>query len=400
MKYVWFGFLFVLLGCSSESVPQRPFATAPIHISPATPLQVGQPLTLTLSTETTDTPINITLFTSYGAYVYTSNSNTITIPATDLQKSGLIRVVAQTSSAHGEWEGELMPDAPIEPLVPLVGARSIVADGEHWAMVVAVPIDSFGNPIAPQTDIEITLRRPSGQLEQSTMQTEHLLAWQRIWSQTKAGRTQIALQSEGQSGVERDLFEVAGWPVPFTLERTAPNTSADGRSWVTVQTSQLVDKHQNQLPDGTHVSFMVQSETLPPRFLTASTIDGIAEAVIEAPQTEGSLTIQAFVGTVASQTYTLTFAPNVGSSRFQVVTRQTEDEIIIEAGPILGDLQQYVPDGTPVLFELLGQSVQAEVKLGYATAVLRRRPLPAGTYNVQVTVGDQSANGRFTIEEE
>jgi len=79
---------------------------------------------------------------------------------------------------------------------------------------------------------------------------------------------------------------------------------------------------------------------------------------------------------------------------FPIVSRvdAPKQSIELTAGPMLGSLQQFIPDGTPVQFVLTDSAgrqtrIDAVSERGYAWAVARLAFLQIGSYTAEVTVG-------------
>ena len=333
---------------------------------------------------------------------------TFTVSPADSQIAGHVSLLIRSDNYQGTDSLVIQPSEPVEPITPLVGARSIIADGDHWAMVVVVPFDRFGNPVAEETPVEVRVQHPGNRLEKEVVFVEHLLAWKRTWSGTKAGRSTVAATVAGQYGPEKELMEIPGWPVTFDLQVDPPTIVADGRQQLTLQTGMLTDEFDNVLPDGTLVTFTVyeDDDLTARRSLFTYTLDGIASVPLQSPATPTTFTIVGSILGVVSEPLTLSFEDGPAVGRFAVTSRidSIAGEVILKAGPLLGSLAQYVPDGTAVVF-LISQNgnematTVGEADAGYAIGRLRLALLSPGIYDVYVTVGSGSGIGRFTIAE-
>ena len=100
-------------------------------------------------------PAALTMLGSYGPRMYRSafagGTARFLIPGDDTQQSGAATLIATAGAARGEAALTLEPDTPVDPITPLVGPRSIIADMKHWNLSVVVPFDRFGNPVAEGT---------------------------------------------------------------------------------------------------------------------------------------------------------------------------------------------------------------------------------------------------------
>jgi hypothetical protein len=343
---------------------------------------------------------------SYGPRIITGEFQeglaTLPLSSSLTQQAGVVTLVVTTQGYSGSAKIIIEAGPPVEPVTPLVGARSIVADGEHWSMAVVVPFDQYNNPIADGTPVNIQALHPGNKLEQIKSEIAHLVGWGRVYSGTKKGRTIIAVTVDGVPGPEGALLEVPGPPIPFDLTASPPILPADGRLLTSLRTSILVDQFGNELLDGTQVTFLVEDDEGTIRLLPANTINGTAVTSLQAPLEPSIVTVTAHTFGVSSQPEQVVFGAAARDFPVQVTIDSEEGSIHMRAGPVLSNLGQYIPDGTPVLFSAISDDgvlhrASGEVERGYATAVLRLVELPSGSYDVRARAGDASGSAKFTI---
>lgn len=351
-------------------------------------------------------PVHLAVTGSYGTAITTAEAATdellFGLPPAETTVAGVVTLTATQGSAVATAHVEIVPGAPIEPLKPLIGARTIVADGVHWSMVVVIPFDRFGNPVAPGTDVEIRAVNRGGRPNDAVVQVDHLLAWRRIVSGTVAGRTTIAVRSGDAVGPEGSIDEVAGWPVAFAITASAPSLPADGQSQLLLRTGTLVDEFGNVLLDGTLVTFIAEGAEGLSR-IPAVTIGGIAEVPLRAPVVPGVMTVHAVVFDVASAPITIDALPGpaVGEIGMMATIDANAGVIVVSAGPVLGALAEYVPDGTEVTIALSGAGGRAEavatVDGGSARVEFRLDQFQPGEYTVSAKSGTGSGETRVTV---
>jgi len=312
----------LLPACRGSSEPVvTPAAPVPLTLQlPATvPAGGSAQITVAAPGAADATAVTLLLSGSYGPRLYAGavvdGAAEFAIPGGDLEESGLVTVAADLDGARERGTFVVEPAAPVEPVTPLVGARSIVADGAHWAMVVAVPFDRFGNPVADDTPVTMRADHPGGWLEEDVVPTEHLLAWKRIWSGTRAGRTAVSVAVQGQSGPEADLLEIAGWPVPFELFVADPEAAvADGRRLLELRTGIIVDAYDNPMPDGTQITFVVEDLDGTTRRIEAYTLDGVARTILEAPDTPGRVSVWGVAYGVQGEALVIPFETGIAAT--------------------------------------------------------------------------------------
>ncbi len=260
--------------------------------------------------------------------------------------AGLYRLVAQVdrseSSVH---QLQVRPGAAVNPMVPLVGPRTIIADGSDRTMTVVTPIDRFGNPVSDGTPVEIELLWPSGDRSVVTEAVDRALVAILIESTTEAGRVTISASVSDADGPNNVVDQVAGIPAPFTIDADTRNALADGFALHAVQTSELRDEFGNTFPDGVSAVFVLEDGDR--TSLVQTTVQGgIARAVIEAPSEPGQVVITARVSGAQSAPTAIDFAPAV--SVFVATQQVSESGVTIEIGPVVTARGGYVPDGTVV----------------------------------------------------
>ncbi len=412
-----FGLL--LVGCaairtnSAATSPQLGSLTGTLTLTAPETANVGAavPVTVGPIAAPAGTTVALTAVGSYGTYFFqTSLENNLArfvLPPNLTGASGVVTLVTTAGEARGEGKLTLLPGPPVEPLVPLVGPDSIVANGIDSSMVVVVPFDSLGNPVAEGTPISVRSLHPGDRREEQRISVRNLLAWTRIRSGTRAGQTTIAVQADTAYGPEATVREVAGWPVPFRLSAKPRSLPANGQDLITLRTNVIRDRFGNVMPDGTLVTFIVEVPGNTLDHIPAYTIGGQAEAPVQAPLQPGIATVRALVYNVESESLDITFTAGPAVGTFPVVaTVDAENGAVrVTAGPLLAQLGQYVPDGTPVRFSVVGgggqkQELAGVSKDGYSTVELRLAMLPRDTYTITASTGSGQGSTTFTISKD
>lgn len=396
--------LILLFACRAKPQLSPPPATQLARAALSHPAQivVGERFTvlLTDSPLPDQTTVYLTGITSFGTYQWSSviqqGQATFTLLLTE---TGLLTLYAEQASPSTLY---LLPAEAISPLTPLVGARSIIANGKDWSMVVLIPFDRWGNPLQDGASFQVEALHPDQAISRYRLETANLLAWERIYSHTQAGKSRIAAQGEGIYGPEAILLEVADWPEPFTLSADAQtgSFSADSHHLINLKTSRLSDAHGNITPDGTSVLWSIKDPD-GERRIPSYTIDGYASLPIETPKRAGKLTIIASVHHVTSKPLTLTFAPDETS--YVTHLQWNRERVELRIGPIHTKLGQYLPDGTEVFIELRDSrgrvwgEVTTQIVKGFGSAEFRRALLPPNDYIAFVTIGSHTQQIRFTL---
>ncbi len=170
-------------------------------------------------------------------------------------------------------------------------------------------------------------------------------------------------------------MEVPGWPVAYAVEADPQSMTGDGRLLLTLRTGLIRDRFGNELPDGTIVTFVLEDPAGKRRWVPGYTVDGVAEVTIQAADEPVAYQVWATTYGVESLPATITFTagPAVGTFPLAADLHTPSGDLTLTAGPVLGPLSQYVPDGTSVRFEVadslgLVQTVSGITDAGYTTA--------------------------------
>jgi hypothetical protein len=388
----------MLAACSNETI--REPVSGELSVSAPKTAHVGEQVIVRVGPvyAPDETPVTLVAAGSYGPRIYRAGLEQgmalFVLEAEDTHYAGHVSLVACVDQARGETGMVLLPGPPVEPLTPLIGARSIIADGAHWSMIVVVPFDRYGNPVARDTPVQVRISHPGDSLEVLQLQVRHLVAWARIYSGTRAGRTAISVQSHDAYGSEGTLLEIPGWPVPFGLTASPASLPADGWKLITLGTNAIQDRFGNEIPDGTLVTFVTDMPDGRQRIIPAYALDGAAEAPLQAPSVPGIAVVRAVVYGMESEPLHIDFAPGPAVNTFALVAHVDVDRRVISftAGPMLGGLSQHTPDGTSVRFCLTDTDQRrvchhAVSEDGYAVLELRLAELAPGDYQVQASTG-------------
>ncbi|WP_341227099.1 hypothetical protein [uncultured Arcticibacterium sp.] len=274
---------------------------------------------------------------------------------------------------------------PAEPLEAFVGSKSIEADnGEHWAMILAIPTDTFDNLTADKTPVNFSLHRPDERVEKLNKNTEHGVAYHKIYSKSKVGKTIIGVRAGAATAKEKELLEMPGFPVNFNIYAERVYSFADKRQNFHLKTSVIKDKYGNIVADGTLLNIDVTDSDNSKRILTSYTMDGVAELDIQNPSLAGKILINGSIyGDAKSNELELSFKKYLA----KLPVRFSAEEKAVIVGPLVGPLKQYMSDGAEIemYIESLDMLKIGVVKNGYAKIDLT--DMKAGNYKGLVSSG-------------
>ncbi len=402
--------------------PLPPTGTTPVTLLMQAPMTIAAGTLAHVKVRTAngagavDQPVRLLIIGTYGTTVLSASlvqgGADFVLDATITRFAGTVQLQASVADAVATTALQIVPGPPVEPLFTLLGPRSIPADGRHWAMAVTLPQDRFANGVADGTAVTLqilhpaapTLRPQNEQANREVLVTEatQLLAWARIYSRTTAGRLYLAATAGAAHSLQQSLLVVPGPPAPFTIAAEPSPLTADGEQLITVQSSPLLDDFGNLLLDGTAITFVAEAEDGSRRTMPAQLIAGSATVQLQAPNRPGPITVRAFVLDRASPPLRLDFRAGLAPAPIAVAITIGDEEIQLRAGPLLGLLNQYIPDGSEVTFAVqrsgtVTQTISARSEAGFATALVRRNRLIAGAYSVRVNVGAGAGESTFIL---
>jgi hypothetical protein len=334
-------------------------ANAAIEIHAPSTIEAGTALTLDVVGVEPDAELTLLVISSVGATHIEvepadSSQREVHIPSTIAAVAGDLTIIALGARPAATATVSILPGPAVNPLITVVGARSIVADGADLAMAVVIPTDSFGNAVATGVDVTFFRRQPDGLITQTRTDTLNQLAWAELSSHTVAGNGEVWTEIGSLiSGPRSRLEEVAGVPVLFALDFVSQYSRsylpADGRSLTAIRTDVLRDRFGNVQPDGTQVLFEWVSGTGTGR-IASETIAGVATIYVQAPSRPDSLEIVAQSRGVSSKLFVISFESAIRA--FDVDISLSSTGYVVDMGPIERQDGSLVTDGTRVTVQV------------------------------------------------
>ncbi len=423
-------FLCLLTACTSATETASDIAPIPpsaLQIEAPAQINAGEPLQLIVYTTPPDTTTPI-LLTAQGTFGFYPQKETpavghahFTIPPLQTRHAGVVHLQASVGQIGSSATVEILPGTAVDPVLPLVGPRSIVADGDHWTMAITTPRDALDNPVADGSVVTLRAQHPvamgaapeSG-LELIETKTRNLVSWARIYSRTRAGRLLLTATADDGHSPERVVLEVPGPPILFALQADPLTAAADGHQWIRIRSEQITDRFGNVLLDGNEVTILAAMPPDEMRTVPAITVDGRIYTTLQAPTRPGTMFVRAWIGGASSQAVMVTFTPGPAVQTITLSSVWQTDGILLRAGPLVGDREQFVPDGTEVTFTIMGPNGRSPdgtmpdgaarqtvvpSEYGYATLLVRTLTLLPGPYAVAVDAGTGVGNSIFTVPE-
>jgi hypothetical protein len=409
---VWLGILLLTaVGCRPRSTPAESYSyNGHLEIEAPDRVSVGSEVTITVRASRSvpdGTPAQLLTMNGVGQKMFYAPFNAqiavFELSGDQIQQAGKTTLLVTSGKARSTAVISILPGTAASPLFLLAGPRSLVADGVGRIMTAVVANDQYGN-ILTRGHLTIRALYPDQTLFSYPLNFQHGVAWTWLDSTLSAGTVRIAAVLDEASSPENSLLAIASSPQPFSLSADPPSSDADGWQLVHVRSSLIQDENHNTVPNGLSVTFIVESINGAIRRIPVQTIDGVAEAVLQAPTMADTFTIYAMLGNTTSKPVTIHFGSTTPANPIplEVVLDQENRSIQLSFGPVTGALGQLMPDGTPVRFSVTDPSgnrqwIESILEQGVATVDLRMISLRTGSYTVEAYSGAVKAAHTFYV---
>jgi len=299
------GFAVLLLAPASG---QTPVGTTHLDLEMAPAATAGEVLEIVVTADL-GAVVDLYVIDSYG----TSHQQVgvdgepvlVEVPAT---MAGRLDIIAISGAQEATATAVVYPANPRQAPAPMIGARSIVADGADRAMVVVISDDEFGNPTGGTMAAIVTVVHPDGTRAVHAGAATATLQWTWVPSVTTAGTAQVVVDQGGHRGATRTLIEIPAEPEPFAVEPVTELRPADGLTLVEVATTPLADRFGNRVVDGTAAVVTARYGDGAESIQTAVVVGGVARTLIEAADQPGIVYVRISVHGVTSSELALEFS--------------------------------------------------------------------------------------------
>lgn len=280
-----------------------------------------------------------------------SGTGTLNLPASVTQQAGVITAISGEAAATMIVE----PGEVAEVVAPLVGPRTIVADGDDVTLAVVLPVDRYGNQVGDGASVDLQWEQPSlvGEASRDTtiaVETENGMVFVLIPSGEVAGPTTIGATARTSAGEVINAAAVRIDEVPGTVRQidllsVDPEGVADGRSLVALITDTLVDRFNNQLSDGTSAQFVFAGPA-GQGVVPATVQNGVVRVELVAPDRPGTLTGRLEVQGQESNEISIEFTSGIAS--FEAELERIGDDVVLRIDDAIDPNGSFVADGTEV----------------------------------------------------
>ena len=311
-------------------------------------IDAGQTVTIRVQTASPAGAAEVIVGGAYGQLRFemaiVDGEGRLMLPAAVTQHAGMVTI----ESGEQIETMEILPGEVATLVAPLVGPRTIVANGADETLAVLLPTDRFGNQVADGTDTNIMWEQPGDVDASASPETADGMAWALIPSGEIAGPTTVratANATETVRGSTVRIDEVPGTVRDITLTATETTGLADGRWVVALHTDELVDAFGNTLADGTITQFIFDGPS-GRGAVTGTVQNGAVHIELSAPTTPGRLRGYVEIHGVASNDVVIDFASAIAS--FDARVEFIGEEAVLRVDNALDPSGAFVADGTEV----------------------------------------------------
>lgn len=379
----------MLLGCHRTSEEMPSSLTAKL-VSISEVLEVGKQLELQFNLTGDGIPLFL-LENSYGPKIFkpeiVDRIAKFVIPEKHTRQSGQYdwKLLAHSKIlVSGSFQ--LRPKGEAHTIETYFGPRSIRAGGNDYSMLVAIPTDIFDNPISDSTQVAIAQQMDNETILHQTTLSDGF-AWKLLFSGKKTGRMLAGASTSGARSKELASMISPSNATDFTIAYDRVHEFADGNQVIDFRTSVIQDEFGNTISDGTFVNFMVQNKNGIKLRTSGTTIAGVATGRMLHPTEADKWQVTAFVsGEAQSNTIAANFKATV--TDFETHFSKNNRQILV--GPILGFMQQLIPDGLEIQLDIYNEKadlIETKTKysrLGVVLFELENEFYPDGKYYLKL----------------
>lgn len=334
---------------------------------------------------------------SYGSIVLSPIQNdekfTFEIPEFMRKKIGILswKTLGTESGLTGKIS--ILPNQKPVSLETYIGPPTIEAGDIDYAMMVVIPTDSLDNPI--KTDSKVDIKEQFLQSEvTNTILTKNLISYRLIYAPRKSGRMILSSESYKLNSKEFTLDILPAIGRNFNIRYERNHKYADGNQITTLYTSEIRDKNNNLVSDGTFVEFFITNQDGNILKAGGTTIEGVAKASIIHPDCAATWKIKAFIDGIAnSNVLTLSFNQVIDNIPVEFSKENRE----IKVGPMISFMEQMIPDGLQIELSIfqdgkfLDKIVQ-QSQDGFTTFKLNPNIYKTGVYDIEITSACNTKN--------
>ena len=298
-------------------------------------------------------------------------------------------ILLKSKSSHPNGKIFISPEDKRHSLIETyLGPKSIRVGGEDHSMLVALPTDIYDNLLTEGSPLTISTQIENSVISDSAI-TKNGLVWTNLYAPEKSG---VMLASAAYKDSQSKELSIQLWPqkaMDFEISYERAHPYADGHQLLTLSTSRITDTYGNTISDGTSVNFEISNSASQTLYAMATSIAGVATTTFLHPEKADNWKIEAYItGIAESNPISLEFRSAFDDFSITV----SENNRILHIEPIRSFMDQLIPDGMGILWEITDKAgkkkkVRGSTRLGQGELNLDPGLYPPGNYEVSVVIG-------------
>jgi len=317
------------------------------------------------------------------------------IPEPIRNKSGVLDLELIGWEQSWKKQVAILPDTSLASIEAYCGPKHLVVDRSDFTMITAMVLDEYDNPFPKETQVEMKAFI-NEELRVVSSATSELSAYQLFYAPGVTGNGAISSVFKEASSKEFRLTFYANDPEHFQLLASRQHGYADGGQLVKIYTSEIRDRNENIVENGTMVQFEITDSQGQLSFIFAETIEGVAIFEIPAPLSQTNWLINALIPNYAkSDTLNLAFKKAFDD----LPVAHAEDSLVV--GPIKSYMGQFAKYGLPVEVDLKNNerklNFSLPIKNGFVVLRYQQDLIPTGEYEVTCRLGTLENTFKITV---
>ncbi len=272
---------------------------------------------------------------------------------------------------------------PVGMIESYLGPKTLAIDQSMESMLCLIPTDKFGNTIEGSFTVTFNTKYRKQRIKSVTRNIENLLSFVKIENNKQVGKVLLGAKCVDSYIDEQEIAIVQGPMQEVKINIVEFHPYGDDRQLVHLNTNIILDAKGNVIADGTSIIFVVYENEEVQAQYQAYTVSGIATVFIENPKDAAKWTVSIAGAAKGNEVY-LNFENNIESIPLRI------EKNVLVVGPVIGSLDQYIPDGTQVSIVFNNRfSKEAIIEHGFARIKIPEKLKSAKEIVSEVTINNR-----------
>ncbi len=271
---------------------------------------------------------------------------------------------------------------PVGTIESYIGPKTLAIDQNMKSMMCLIPTDKYGNALEDTQEVNFNTKYRNQSTQKATKNIDNLLTYINIENNQQVGKVLLGAKCIDSYIDEQTISIVQGPMQEVKINIVEMHPYGDHRQLVHLNTDVTYDLKGNIIADGSSVIFVVHENDKVKAQYQAYTVSGIASVFIENPKDAAQWTVS-IAGAVKGNEIQLKFEDDIES----IPLRIEKNYLVI--GPVIGALDQYIPDGTQVDIVFNNRfSREVVIEHGFARIEIPEKALTAEELISEVTINN------------